>query len=138
MDNINPSHYKSGNMECIEVIKIMTENRHGIEAACIGNITKYLYRYKNKGGLESVKKALWYLNYLDENREMCLYIQPIIEKEKWDNLLDSVCSDKTSTESMLIKNILKYIKQYTYYEDEVINSAKHCLEKLIDYIKVYG
>jgi len=29
-----------------------------------GNIIKYLWREKHKGGMESLKKAKWYLNKL--------------------------------------------------------------------------
>lgn len=36
----------------------------GVEAVkdfCICNAFKYLYRYKNKNGVEDIKKADWYL-----------------------------------------------------------------------------
>lgn len=62
-DNVNhPSHYeKSCSMECIDTIEIT----FGIEAVihfCKGNAFKYLWRYKNKNGLEDLQKALWYCN----------------------------------------------------------------------------
>ena len=66
-DVINhPSHYTKGRIECIDAIDSATTGKSGIEAVCVANIIKYLYRYEEKGGLESVRKAQWYLNRLIE------------------------------------------------------------------------
>ena len=57
----HPSHYETGKFECIEVM----EEAMGTEAVknfCICNAFKYLYRHKNKNGLEDIKKAKWYLD----------------------------------------------------------------------------
>lgn len=58
----HPKHYeKSCSMECIDTMEIT----FGIEAVihfCKGNAFKYLWRYKNKNGLEDLEKALWYCN----------------------------------------------------------------------------
>jgi hypothetical protein len=35
-----------------------------------GNITKYLWRFKQKNGVEDLKKAQWYLNKLIKEYEM--------------------------------------------------------------------
>jgi hypothetical protein len=64
MDNINPNHYRQGEIECIDAIKAALTYKHGIEAACVGNIIKYLWRYESKNGIEDVKKAQWYLERL--------------------------------------------------------------------------
>lgn len=70
IDNVNsPSHYTHGNIECIDIIAEMVRDKSGMESACVANITKYLYRYKGKGGIESVKKAQWYLNRLIQELE---------------------------------------------------------------------
>lgn len=51
---INPFYYK-GKIECIEVIE-------QLEASfCIGNVIKYLWRWKGKNGIEDLRKAKWYL-----------------------------------------------------------------------------
>lgn len=51
---INPSYYK-GKIECIEVIE-------QLEASfCIGNVIKYVWRWKGKNGIEDLRKAKWYL-----------------------------------------------------------------------------
>ena len=63
-DNINPSHYKNGKIECIDAIESATIGKIGIEAACVANVIKYLWRYEDKNGLEDVKKAKWYLDRL--------------------------------------------------------------------------
>lgn len=63
-DTVNhPSHYASGEIECIDAIESSMTN----EAFCgylKGNVQKYMWRYENKGGLESLEKAQWYLNKL--------------------------------------------------------------------------
>lgn len=65
VDVINhPSHYTKGRIECIDAIDSATTGKSGIEAVCVANIIKYLYRYEEKNGLEDVKKAKWYINKL--------------------------------------------------------------------------
>lgn len=65
VDVVNhPSHYTKGRIECIDAIDSATVGKTGIEAVAVANIIKYLWRYEEKGGLESVRKAQWYLNKL--------------------------------------------------------------------------
>lgn len=65
IDVVNhPSHYTKGRIECIDAIDSATVGKTGIEAVAVANIIKYLWRYEEKGGLESVRKAQWYLNKL--------------------------------------------------------------------------
>lgn len=64
-DNVNqPDHYTQGCGECIDAITAATVNKTGIEAVCVANVIKYLWRYELKNGLEDVRKAQWYLNRL--------------------------------------------------------------------------
>lgn len=60
----HPSHYTKGRIECIDAIDSATTGKSGIEAVCVANIIKYLYRYEEKNGIEDVKKAKWYINKL--------------------------------------------------------------------------
>lgn len=60
-DAINPSHYKQGKVECIDALESATVNKTGLEAVCVANVIKYLWRYEAKNGLEDVRKAQWYL-----------------------------------------------------------------------------
>lgn len=62
-DPVNhPKHYNSSPakcdcgrpIECIDVTRHMDFN--------IGNAVKYLWRYKEKNGIQDLKKARWYLN----------------------------------------------------------------------------
>lgn len=64
-DSINhPEHYASQSIECIDAIKAATADKSGIEAVCVANVMKYLWRYDKKGGAESLKKGRWYLDRL--------------------------------------------------------------------------
>lgn len=69
VDVINhPSHYTQGGIECIDAIKaaLGEEQYEGyLRGACI----KYLWRYKMKSGVESLKKSEWYLKRLIELNE---------------------------------------------------------------------
>lgn len=65
MDNVNhPSHYTSGNIECIDALAAATSGLVGIEAVCTANAVKYLWRWKYKNGAEDLKKAQWYISRL--------------------------------------------------------------------------
>ena len=64
LDVVNhPPHYTDGGIECIEAIEaqLTPEEYRGYLK---GNVAKYLWREKHKGGIESLKKAQWYLNRL--------------------------------------------------------------------------
>lgn len=66
-DVINhPPHYsETGGVECIEAIEaqLTTEEYEGYLR---GNCVKYLWRWKNKGGVQDLKKCKWYLERLIE------------------------------------------------------------------------
>ncbi len=65
----HPAHYCQGGIECIDAIKAATVGKTGIEAVCVANVIKYLFRYENKNGLEDCKKAQWYINRLIQEIE---------------------------------------------------------------------
>ena len=66
----HPSHYQSKTgLEVIDVIEAFTSDLKGIEATDTGNILKYMCRWKNKNGLQDLKKANWYLTHLIEHIE---------------------------------------------------------------------
>ena len=70
IDNVNhPSHYTQGGIECIDALKAATIGKTGIEAVCVANAIKYLWRYEEKNGLEDVKKAQWYIKRLIQELE---------------------------------------------------------------------
>lgn len=64
VDNVdNPAHYKSGDIECIDAIKaaLTPEEYRGYLK---GNVIKYTWRERLKGGSESIAKAGWYIKRL--------------------------------------------------------------------------
>ena len=70
-DNVNhPSHYTQGNIECIDAIKEATKHLTGIEAFCVGNVYKYLWRCELKNGDEDVDKAEWYFKKFKSERKL--------------------------------------------------------------------
>lgn len=65
-DSVNhPSHYTDGKIECIDAIE-SSMSKEAFKGYCKGNIIKYLWRYEHKGGMESLKKAMWYIDKLTE------------------------------------------------------------------------
>jgi hypothetical protein len=63
-DKVNsPPHYSHGEIECIDAIAAaLTPDE--LKGFVKGNVIKYLWRTEHKGGLEDLKKARWYLDYL--------------------------------------------------------------------------
>ena len=68
-DLINhPNHYTFGSIEVIDYIRDkMTSDE--FQGYCMGNILKYISRHKHKNGVEDLKKARVYLNWLIESEE---------------------------------------------------------------------
>lgn len=66
-DNVkNPDHYTGGDIECIDAIEASMSSTE-FQGFCKGNALKYLWRYRHKNGLEDLKKAAVYLQWLDES-----------------------------------------------------------------------
>lgn len=70
-DPVNsPSHYTSGDIECIDAIKA-SMTREAFLGYLKGNIQKYMWRYEKKiNPIEDVKKARWYMNKLVDELEL--------------------------------------------------------------------
>jgi hypothetical protein len=66
MSNIDPKHY---NLLKIQPRDYIVSNGLGW---CEGNIVKYVSRHPEKNGLEDLKKAQNYINYLIENYDIQL------------------------------------------------------------------
>ena len=58
-----PMHYAAGNVECIDAIEAQLTPEE-FRGYLKGNVAKYMWRERKKGGKESLKKARWYLNKL--------------------------------------------------------------------------
>tara|TARA_R110000787_G_scaffold132858_1_gene245140 strand:- start:593 stop:811 length:219 start_codon:yes stop_codon:yes gene_type:complete len=61
-NNISPSYYQKGS---IEVTDYITSNEMSFVE---GNIIKYVTRYKDKSGIQDLRKARWYLDKLIETQ----------------------------------------------------------------------
>lgn len=61
----SPNHYTQNGRETIENIRD-TMSSEGYQGYCVGNVVKYLARYKFKNGLEDVRKAKKYIEFLEE------------------------------------------------------------------------
>ena len=61
----SPNHYTQGERETIENIRD-TMSSEGYQGYCVGNVVKYLARYQFKNGLEDVRKAKKYIEFLEE------------------------------------------------------------------------
>ena len=68
-DNVNhPNHYCQGGIECIKAIEAsMTPEE--FQGYCKGNVMKYIWRFREKNGLEDLKKAQVYLDWMIESKE---------------------------------------------------------------------
>jgi hypothetical protein len=62
MNKISPDYYQQGNIEVTDFI--IDQSMSFLE----GNIVKYLVRYKEKFGIEDLRKARWYLEKLIEEQ----------------------------------------------------------------------
>lgn len=92
-DNVNkPQHYCYGKYECIDVLQDILKDASGVEAFCIGNAIKYLWRYKHKNGEEDLKKARWYLDKVIQLNEDKIDFQKMGTAEI-ENLIGGVKSE---------------------------------------------
>lgn len=102
IDNVNnPQHYKAKGVQLvldIEPITILKDLPF-----CKGNAIKYVLRYKNKNGLEDLKKAEYYIK-ADTKVAKPSYIEALVITEYLKKLLQT--QKITETEYRCILNIL--------------------------------
>lgn len=68
-DAVNsPKHYANSTIECIDAIEA-SMSREEFRGYLKGNVQKYVWRYRHKGGVEDLKKSQWYANRLISNLE---------------------------------------------------------------------
>lgn len=92
-DNINPNHYKSEtSLECIEAMQIAFGNDVVIDF-CLCNAWKYIWRWKNKNGIEDLAKAQW---YIEKGRELSVYdyeFESTNIHQRFDSMADYINSN---------------------------------------------
>lgn len=125
----HPSHYQSETgLEVIDVIEAFTFDLKGIEATDTGNIIKYICRWKQKNGLQDLKKAMWYLDHL------------ITHVEKLEE--ENETKDRTSILAVIPKRSGRYPWGKSYRYDNLIYHSKDDAERVIsdmqNIIKMYG
>lgn len=57
-----PKHYQRGGIETIDYIRA-TLGDEGYAAYCLGNVLKYVSRFREKDGVQDLKKAQVYLGW---------------------------------------------------------------------------
>jgi hypothetical protein len=62
MNKISPDYYQQGNIEVTDFI--IDQSMSFLE----GNVVKYLCRYKEKSGIQDLRKARWYIEKLIAER----------------------------------------------------------------------
>ena len=74
-DPVNsPTHYQTGLIETIDSIKNILGHEK-FQAYCTGNVIKYLSRYREKNGLEDLKKAETYISFIIKSYKECTTTQ---------------------------------------------------------------
>ena len=69
-DAVNsPSHYNQGPIECIEAIRA-SMNTLEYQGFLKASVMKYIWRWRDKGGVEDLRKASVYLNWLIKTIEV--------------------------------------------------------------------
>ena len=65
-DNVNhPNHYQNiAGVEAIDILNDVVKDLPGTQAAMLWNTLKYLLRFQKKNGVEDLKKAQNYLQWL--------------------------------------------------------------------------
>ena len=64
----HPNHYCQGGIECSKAIEA-SMSPEGFQDYCKGNVLKYIWRWRDKAGVEDLKKARVYLNWMIESAE---------------------------------------------------------------------
>jgi len=64
----HPSHYANKGIEVIDYIRD-TLTTAGFTEYCGGNVLKYVSRWRYKGGVEDLRKALVYLDWMIKSAE---------------------------------------------------------------------
>jgi hypothetical protein len=68
-DQVNPQHYKQGDIECIDAIKAAL-GPEGFLAYCKGQVIKYIWRAEHKGNPTlDCRKAEWYAKRLAQEAD---------------------------------------------------------------------
>lgn len=95
-DNVNhPNHYQNiAGVEAIDILNDVVKDLSGKQAAMLWNALKYLLRFQKKNGVEDLKKAQNYLQYLIDDIEAAQEAAKDISEKQHDILWDTWHSDE--------------------------------------------
>lgn len=129
MSNVeHPKHYQlSIDLEVLDIIQIVMSNKKmkNKDSFYLGNVIKYLFRAEKKNGLEDYKKALYYLNKIENIRNFDNY--KALEQLILDKAILTIKNDKIrDIVYLLLEDVLgatnfleKYINEMENKQDEV-------------------
>ena len=85
-DNVNhPKHYQNiAGVEAIDILNDVVKDLPGTQAAMLWNTLKYLLRFQKKNGLEDLKKAQNYLQWLIDDIDSSKDLQENQTEMLWD------------------------------------------------------
>lgn len=63
----HPNYYCKGGIECIDVIRAVLGDK--FKYYCQGNVIKYIFRCYDKNGVEDIKKARKYIDWMIEEEQ---------------------------------------------------------------------
>ena len=117
VDNVNhPNHYQNiAGVEAIDILNDVVKDLPGTQAAMLWNTLKYLLRFQKKNGLEDLKKAQNYLQWLIDEVDSSKDIQ----ENQTDILRDTWHSDeygemrifsRSSNQNVISSNLIFDIK----------------------------
>ena len=61
----HPAHYNQGSIECIDAM-VSAFGKEAVSYFCLCNVFKYIWRARDKNGLEDIDKAIWYIEKYKE------------------------------------------------------------------------
>ena len=125
-DNIIPPYYNKGNYD---VIQFCLDNNIDFVS---GNIIKYITRYKNKNGIEDLKKAKEYLKRLEQPTTISIIDLVLFTEENnlgyWQGkIIESVIDNNKDLANILID---KLIRKEESKEKEI--EETYCAEGMAD------
>lgn len=99
MDNVNnPNHYKLDGLNGVEVKDVIKSVLgDDITSFYIGNVIKYVLRYKKKNGVEDLRKARLYLDWAIRDYHLGLKVKPEMLTKLLENTTRYTADGRTST-----------------------------------------
>lgn len=105
-DKVNhPDHYQNiAGVEAIDILNDVVKDLPGKQAAMLWNAMKYLFRFQKKNGVEDLKKAQNYLQYLINDIETVQDAAKDISEKQHDILWDNWHSNEYGNMKIFAKS----------------------------------